>query len=133
MTKRVVCLRSDISIKNASIILNKNKISGAPVVRGGKIIGIFSRADLVRSYSVIKKTGKGMLNINVEDVMTKKVHLLDKDSSIVDAIRTMKTCNINRVPIIDKKKRPVGIVSRKDIIDNIAKNRKLLKYIEATN
>jgi CBS domain-containing protein len=52
MSKEVVHLHQEISIKEAALTLVKNGISGAPVVdHDGRCIGVFSTSDLLRCYS----------------------------------------------------------------------------------
>jgi CBS domain-containing protein len=52
MSCEVIRLHQEMSIKEASLILVKNGISGAPVVDAeGRCIGVFSTTDLLRSYS----------------------------------------------------------------------------------
>ncbi len=52
MTKEVVHLNQEMSVKEAALVLVKNGISGAPVVdRQGRCMGVFSTTDLLRSYS----------------------------------------------------------------------------------
>ncbi len=52
MTREVVYLRQEMSVKEAALILVKHGISGAPVVdRDGRCIGVFSTTDLLRCYS----------------------------------------------------------------------------------
>jgi CBS domain-containing protein len=52
MSKEVVHLHQEISIKEAALTLVKNGISGAPVVdHDGRCVGVFSTSDLLRCYS----------------------------------------------------------------------------------
>jgi CBS domain-containing protein len=52
MTREVLTLRQEMSIKEAALMLVEHRISGAPVVDdAGRCIGVFSTGDLLRSYS----------------------------------------------------------------------------------
>jgi len=49
MTRQVVSVREDTSLATVADILEKHRIKRVPVMAGGKLVGIVSRADLVRA------------------------------------------------------------------------------------
>lgn len=55
MTKTVTTVTPDTLVKDAAAILALRNISGIPVVDGGKIVGIFSEADVLKSIKTTKK------------------------------------------------------------------------------
>lgn len=52
MTRQVVSVTEDTALATIAGILEKHRIKRVPVVRGGKLVGIVSRADLVRALLV---------------------------------------------------------------------------------
>lgn len=48
MTKNVVTVTEDTKLTYAAQVLSKRKFKKLPVVRGGKLVGVVSRRDLVR-------------------------------------------------------------------------------------
>ncbi len=65
MTKQVVAVREDTSLREIADILDKRRIKRVPVVKDGKLVGIVSRADLVRAMlleSEHKPSGNGVAN-----------------------------------------------------------------------
>jgi CBS domain-containing protein len=51
MTRSVVCVRPDASIEAAAALLHEHNIRRLPVVANGRLVGIVSRADLVRAIA----------------------------------------------------------------------------------
>ncbi|HEY7611227.1 MAG TPA: CBS domain-containing protein [Alphaproteobacteria bacterium] len=49
MTKRVICVRPDMPVGEVATILDEWRIKRAPVLADGRIVGIVSRSDLLRT------------------------------------------------------------------------------------
>jgi CBS domain-containing protein len=56
MTAAVVTVTEDCPINEIASVLEKNRIKRVPVVRDGKVVGIVSRADLVRVLAAIPES-----------------------------------------------------------------------------
>ncbi len=52
--------------------------------------------------------------------MTTDVHTLRADDSVAMAIHRMSQWGHRRLPIVDPQRRPVGLVSVRDIVDYLA-------------
>lgn len=50
MSTDVISVRDDASIPDVAAILSRNKIKRVPVIHDGKIVGIISRADIVKAF-----------------------------------------------------------------------------------
>lgn len=143
MTRRVIKLKAEQTLRQAAKTFLKKKISGAPVVdKKGKIIGILSEKDIFKalhpSYQeffdfpedfkdfekletlAIKRLDK----YQVKDIMQKKVIIADPDDPILSVGSLMLANNFNRVPVA-KNGKIVGLVSRREIYHNIFKKLKL--------
>jgi len=139
MTKQVITLSPEESIEEAAKKLRENRISGAPVVEGDRIVGIVSEADLmklfesemsislvlpsplelielpVKMHRQLKEAAKRLAATRVRDVMTREVITIDEEASIEEAARTMAKYGINRLPVVREGKL-VGIVTRADVL-----------------
>ena len=57
--------------------------------------------------------------ITAEEIMTRDVHTITEDATIEEIANIMVDKNINRVPVVDKGGRIIGIVSRADMLKTI--------------
>ena len=110
MTLDVITVSPTATVKQAANLLNRQQISGAPVLDGrGRIVGILSEADIVAKRGA-----------RVKDIMTKKVCSVAEGASIEDIAAVMTAQKISRVPVVRGKKL-VGIVSRADLVAAVAR------------
>jgi CBS domain-containing protein len=112
MTKEVVVVWPETSIKEALELMLANEVSGIPVVeRDMKLVGIVTEKDLLRLYfesgSIRQKT--------VKEFMTQPVVHFDENENIEDICQCLNTVHFRRVPVT-KDDKLVGIVSRPDVI-----------------
>ncbi|WP_456473103.1 CBS domain-containing protein [Methanocaldococcus sp.] len=122
MTKNVITAKKDEGVIEAFEKMLRYKISSLPVVNDeNKVIGIVTTTDI--GYNLIKD--RYTLETKIEDVMTKEVVTIDKNASILDAIKKMditgKTEIINQLPVVDDNNKLVGIISDGDIIRAISR------------
>jgi predicted transcriptional regulator len=66
------------------------------------------------------------LQMAARDIMRKPVITIDAMSSIKDVLQQMELNNIRRLPVVDKEKNIVGIVTDKDIFRAIMKSQMLV-------
>lgn len=92
--------------------MSEHKVGAVPVLDGGRLIGIFSERDLmVRCVA-------GRLDIEktkIEDVMTKRVIIMEAGDSYEECLQIMKQEGIRHVPVRDGDKL-AGVVSMRDIM-----------------
>jgi CBS domain-containing protein len=109
MTKDIITVAPELTVRKLAMTLVKNQISGAPVAgKNGKLVGIVSEADIVA------KKGK-----DVKAIMSKKVISVDEDTPVEEIAQLMTKHKIKRLPVMNGGK-VVGIVSRADIVNAIA-------------
>ena len=112
MTTDVKSVKQDTPIFEALDLLEKEKISGLPVVDDDHIVvGIITEKDVLEI--LIDKN----LNVKnkVADYMTREVICFAEEDNVVDVCKFFIKSNIRRVPIVRNGKL-VGIVSRRDIV-----------------
>jgi CBS domain-containing protein/rubredoxin len=110
MTPDPITFNQDTSVHEAAQTLAEHRISGAPVCDAdGAIVGIVSE------YDLIARTGT-----TVRDVMTRAV-ITVQDSDTLDRVRTLLiTQRLKRVPVINDKGQLVGLISRADLVRELA-------------
>jgi len=109
MTRDIIMVKPQMTVKQLAMLLIKNQISGAPVAaEDGKIIGIVSEADILA-----KKARQ------VKGIMSTKVLSVNEETPVEEIAQLMTMHKIKRLPVM-KGNKIVGIVSRADIVSAIA-------------
>lgn len=140
MTHLVVTLRPQDKIADAARRLVSNRISGAPVVEGGRLVGVVSEADLVRAFTPPPRRGsfsapypvmfllaRGPGRVEerystVGDVMTKDVVTIGRDASVLEAASLIDRYGVRRLPVVDEEDYVVGVVARADLVRAMARD-----------
>jgi CBS domain-containing protein len=109
MTRDIIMVKPQMTVKQLAMLLIKNQISGAPVAaEDGKIVGIVSEADILA-----KKARQ------VKGIMSTKVVSVNEETPVEEIAQIMAMHKIKRLPVM-KGNKIVGIVSRADIVSAIA-------------
>lgn len=147
MTRPVISVKKEATIKDVAELLASCDFSGVPVVdQDDQVIGVLSETDIVKysnqvnvipftsltgwispyteinDIATIRKGIDLISRTRVEQVMSKKVFTLPEEASISEVIQAIIKRNINRVPIVDNQKRLTGIITRGDIMKYVAEN-----------
>lgn len=129
MTRSVVTVEADLRAADAALLLDREGVSGAPVVREGAVVGVITLRDLLEraaQHGTPHTTGpflrfdRLLTDVKVEDVMTREVAVVRPDSSLAAAVVLMDEAHVNRLPVVDVRGRPVGILARDDLVKAIA-------------
>jgi CBS domain-containing protein len=137
MSPHPIAVGPQWSLVSAANQLARNRISGAPVIERGQVVGVISETDILRGL-VRPGTNKfgSMLEIllrlreewvdpfhqhapTVRDVMSSQPILVSPDEDVRGAALRMQERDINRLPVVDDGKL-VGIVTRADLVRAIA-------------
>lgn len=112
-SRDVISFSMDCSVKEAARKMAKLEIDGAPVMKDGKIVGVFALTDLVNAIAEDKE------NETVGELMSTNVVIVNEDLKIANAIEVMLKKSISRLIIADNNQTLLGIVTRTDLIDSI--------------
>jgi CBS domain-containing protein len=108
-------------------------VAGVPVVEADKkVAGVISEKDFLSRMGAkntksfmgvvsecLKAKGCVAVSIrgqNAEDIMTSPAVTVHEDTSVTEIAKIFSEKNINRVPVTDKNRHLVGIISRADIV-----------------
>ena len=107
-----VTVGPDRSIREVLGLMNKYKISGIPVVDGGrKLIGIITNRDLRFEVD---------LDVRVDDLMTKEgLVTAPEGMNLKEAEQVLQKHRIEKLPVVDKNGVLKGLITFKDIQKNI--------------
>ena len=112
-SRDVISFKMDCNIKDAAKKLTSNEIDGAPVMKDGKVVGVFTVTDLVKAIAQDNE------DKTVGDLMSANVVIVNEDLKIANAIEVMLKKSISRLIIADNDNNLLGIVTRTDLIDSI--------------
>ena len=96
------------TVKSALDLLAKHNVSGMPILKkdAKKVVGVLTRTD------IFKNADEEQLAL----IMSKEVHSVTNDQDIKDAAQLLFEKRIHGLPVVNKKKNLVGIISPKDVL-----------------
>jgi CBS domain-containing protein len=140
MKSPVVVVKRGSKLGDVAGVFQENHISGAPVVaEDGRIVGIVTEYDIIKKSQELRIIGlldtsgwvsphtsvnniarfvQGLCTIHdipVEEAMTRDVIAVERDTALEQVARLMVNRRVNRLPVLEDG-RPVGIITRKDLI-----------------
>jgi CBS domain-containing protein len=127
MTKWVVSVSRDMPASEALAYLIRHAVGGAPVVEGDRVVGVVTTSDLAAPHPYAPETGpflrphSGGSEWQVRDLMTKSPVKAFPDEPLVDAAVRMARAHIDRLPVVDREGRSIGILARDDLVRVLAR------------
>ncbi len=113
MTKNVKTLTPQMIMRDALDTFQKNRISGAPVQEEGKLIGILSIEDLIRSLR------EGRVDLKVSDYMSTNVLTVKSSDPLIEALKIFVRTKVGRLPVLDDDGQLVGIITKGDLTNGL--------------
>jgi CBS domain-containing protein len=112
MTRDVKVIRPDAPIRDAARRMREIDVGPIPVCDGDRLVGLLTDRDItIRAVA----EGRDPNTTCVRDVMTPDVACCFEDQDIEQAAALMEERQIRRLPVLNKAKRLVGIVSLGDL------------------
>jgi CBS domain-containing protein len=140
MTKDVITVRPEATIREIAAVLIEHSISGVPVIDpNGKLLGIVTEGDLLykennpripdfinilgaiiyyRGVERYNEDFKKLMAGKASEIMTAKTIVVSEEVEIDKVVGLMLEHDIKRIPVV-KDDRVVGIISRADIIKTL--------------
>ena len=112
LTRDVETIRPDTSAREAAQRMRSMDVGALPVCDGRRLLGMVTDRDLTLR---ILAEGRDPNATPVQDAMTPDVAYAFEDDDVQRAADIMKERQIRRLPIVDREKHLVGIVSLGDI------------------
>lgn len=110
MQPDVMTVTSQTSMRELKELLRLKRISGTPVVNGGRLVGIISLEDLINALEL------GEMDALVGSKMTRRVETVYADDSAIQAVNRMARLGFGRFPVVNRSGQLVGILTRGDIL-----------------
>jgi CBS domain-containing protein len=114
MTRNAKCIGPQASIADAAKLMRRLDIGCVPVGAEGQIVGMLTDRDITCRATA---AGKSPKNTAVSAVMSKGVVTCHDTDTVKSAARLMEKKQIRRLPVLDSRKRLVGIVSVGDLAE----------------
>jgi CBS domain-containing protein len=134
MTREVVSVGPETSVRELALTMLERRISGLPVVDAeGQVLGVVSEGDLIRRPEIeTDRPGRGWLRIFVSDeerardfvrshgrrareVMTQPAIWVAPETALDEAVRLMERHRIKRLPVVADGKL-AGLMTRADVV-----------------
>lgn len=100
------------TIQEASRILVKNNIHGAPVKDKEKIVGIVTFTDIGKTLS------EGKTSLKIKDIMTKDILFVDGEMPLYEVVKVFNKEKVGRL-MVKVNGEFVGLVSKTDILGKL--------------
>ena len=124
MNRTVVTVRPHMAADAAAALLVARGVTSAPVVTAeGVLRGIVSEADLLRVQPMVDIPQATMEpTVTAADVMTPRPVTVRPTDDLADVAAVLLDRGVRAVPVVEGQ-RLVGIISRRDILSYIARQR----------
>lgn len=106
-------VKEDKRISQVLVKITQSRAGSASVVnKKGRLVGIFTDGDLRRHLEI----DSNLTRRKVKEVMTKNPITVGPAMLAAEAMRILQDKKIDEVPVVDKNKRPVGLLDVQDLL-----------------
>jgi len=114
MTKNVISVHPERFMSELRDLLHSNRISGLPVVRRDRLIGLVSVEDFIKWLADRQE------DCPIGERMTGKLETLYDDDPLVQAVGKFEKSGLGRFPVVDRDQgKLVGILTKGDVIEGL--------------
>ena len=111
MTRNVRVASPGDDLQCAAQLMEKNDFGLLPVGENDRLVGMLSDRDIA-----VRAVARGLSpEHKVREVMSTKIKYVYDDETVDDVARNMSDWQIRRLPVLNREKRLVGIVSLGDL------------------
>jgi CBS domain-containing protein len=111
MSRDVKVLPPNATLQQAAQHMKALDVGALPICDGERLLGMVTDRDIVVRAIAAGKDRQ----VTVAEVMSPDVYYVFEDQDVDEAARIMEKHQIRRLPVLDRKKRLVGIVSLGDL------------------
>ena len=116
MTGKVITVNPQTSMSQLRWILKEQRISGTPVVEGGKVVGIISIDDFIRWLADRED------DCPIAEKMSKDVCTIHADEPLTQAVNIFQRFGFGRLAVVRRgNKELLGIITKGDIVRGLLK------------
>lgn len=123
MTSGIRIARPEQTIRDAAVAMAEYDIGCLPVGEGDRLIGMITDRDIV-----LRAIAQGLgPDTPIRDVMSRGVKYCFKEEDVEDVAKNMAELQVRRLPVVDRDKRLVGIVT----LSNITYNARASEFLDS--
>lgn len=116
MARPVITIDKNGSVHEVAKIMTEKGIGCIVVTDKDAPVGMATERDILRR--VVAK-GLDASNVKMKDIMSKPLITINGSMPIINAIRVMEKNNVRRLLVVEKRK-PIGIVTQRDLLRVLA-------------
>jgi len=127
MTKGAACVSADATLTAAAKEMKALNVGALPVCGDDQLVGMITDRDItIRSAA----EGNDPKHDRVRNVMTTELVYVFDDQDTEEAARVMQDRQVRRLPVLNRDKRLVGMVSLGDLAVRTEENRTTAETLE---
>ena len=111
-SSNVISSTVDAPVREAIPLLASKRIGAVPIMKGGRIVGIFSERDVI--YRLADE-GDACLERPIGEVMTAPAITVERSATVLDALALMTKRRIRHLPVVDGETM-CGFISIGDLV-----------------
>ena len=112
MTRDPVMVEPDATLKDAARMMRDRDIGALLVADKGQLVGLLTDRDIVVRGIADKGDPS---STKVMDIVSKEVETVKPNDSVDQAVKKMRSKAMRRIPVVDDRGKPVGIVAIGDL------------------
>jgi len=113
MHKGVDWVSPDTPVTELAKLMRQHDIGAIPIGENDRLIGMVTDRDIV--CKGLAQDGFDPRRATAREVMTPGIHCCREDDDLAKAVRHMETLQVRRLPVINKNKRMIGMLSLGDV------------------
>src|SRR5437762_9994079 len=113
MHKGVDWVSPETPVAEIAKLMQAHDVGAIPIGEDDRLIGMVTDRDIVCKGLARKDFNPA--RTTARDVMTEGIHCCRDDDDLAKAVHHMETLKIRRLPVINKSRRMVGIISLGDV------------------
>ncbi len=127
MTSDVICCDVGTPLPVVHQQLSAHAFRRVPILSGGRLVGMITRADLVAVYRERFRPPRawpdvtGSNELLAEDVMRRGLLTIGPDAPLYDAMNLIVRHHVTGLPVVDDGMNLLGIITEKDLLDCVNK------------
>jgi CBS domain-containing protein len=112
--RKPITISGEATIYDVVKIMAEQNIGFLVVVENGRMVGVLSERDVVRSLAE-----RGNLSVKVSDICKRDIITLQADATLEEAAEKMGKHGIRHIVVVNKSGELVGVVSVRDLIQEL--------------